>query len=235
MLSEPPFFAFHLEKSWLAALKDMLSKPEILKLAASIEKEYAFSPLPIYPSKEQIFNALNLTPYSDVKIVIVGQDPYHGPGQAHGLAFSVPKDIPLPPSLKNIFKEIQADIGIPYPPANGCLTSWATQGVLLLNATLTVQQGKPLSHHGMGWEMLTDEILHKLSERDDPVIFVLWGKSAQEKCRFLRQKVPDEYILTAPHPSPFSAHSGFFGCRHFSKVNTLLKEQNKVPINWQIN
>jgi uracil-DNA glycosylase len=234
MLPESPFLALHIEMSWQKALKETLAKPDILQLACLVEKEYALSPIPIYPSKDLIFNALNMTPYPDVKVVIVGQDPYHGPGQAHGLAFSVPETLSLPPSLKNIFKEIQADLGIPYPPPHGCLSSWAKQGVLLLNATLTVQQGKPLSHHGVGWEKLTDEILHKLSERDDPVIFVLWGKSAQEKCRFLRQKIPEEYIFTAPHPSPFSAHSGFFGCRHFSQVNAILKKQNKMPIDWQI-
>lgn len=164
----------------------------------------------------------------------MGQDPYHGPGQAHGLCFSVPKGIPLPPSLQNIFKELTSDVGIPSP-SHGCLLSWAMQGVMLLNATLTVRQGEPMSHHGKGWERFTDAVITKLSQRKDPVIFVLWGKSAQEKCRHITQiKEKSPPIFKAAHPSPLSAYNGFMGCRHFSQINSLLIQQGKTPIEWKI-
>lgn len=229
-----PLFMHYLNDGWRETLKNVLTDPKMIELATTVEKQYEL-PISVYPPKELIFNALNLTPFEKVQVVIVGQDPYHGPGQAHGLAFSVPNGVPLPPSLKNIFKELQNDLGVSYPPSHGCLSSWAAQGVLLLNATLTVQDGSPLSHHRMGWEHFTDMIIHKLSEREDPVIFVLWGKSAQDKCRFLRTQAPHDFILTAPHPSPFSAHIGFFGCKHFSKINELLIQQNKLPIYWPLN
>lgn len=234
-LKPSTFIPFILEASWQEQLYEELQEPYITHLAAFIEKEYATSHGFIYPPKELIFNALFQTPFDKVKVVIMGQDPYHGSGQAHGLSFSVPKGVALPPSLQNIFKELEADLHVPKP-SHGCLLSWARQGVLLLNATLTVKQGEPLSHHGRGWEQFTDTVVKKLAERKDPVIFVLWGKSAQDKCRFLRQEGSPSrhFILMAAHPSPYSANNGFFGCRHFSKINELLKQQKKDPINWAL-
>lgn len=231
--SKSSFIPFVLESSWQKQLQEDLKEPYLLKLASFIEKEYAIAG--IFPPKDLIFNAFFQTPYDQVKVLIMGQDPYHGQGQAHGLSFSVPNGVKSPPSLQNIFKELETDIQLPRP-SHGCLTSWAKQGVLLLNATLTVRRDEPLSHHGHGWERFTDAVVRKLEERKDPVIFVLWGKSAQEKCRFLRGEcLPSRhYVLTAPHPSPFSAHNGFFGCRHFSQINELLKQQKKEPIDWAL-
>ena len=228
--------SFALEPSWQHQLHNELKSPLCAQLAAFVEKEYGASPLPIYPPKELIFNAFYQTPFEKVKVVIMGQDPYHGQGQAHGLSFSVPKGVKPPPSLQNIFKEIESDLQIPRP-THGCLLSWAAQGVLLLNATMTVRQGEPMSHHGRGWEWLTDAVIHALLKREDPVIFVLWGKSAQDKGRFLsdeRTKENHHHVLTAAHPSPLSAHNGFFGCRHFSKINALLKQQGKSEIHWAL-
>lgn len=212
-------------------LGEELQKPYMVKLFAFLEKEYAGN-IPIYPPKEQIFNAFSMTPFDEVRVVIVGQDPYHGPGQAHGLCFSVPEDVPLPPSLKNIFKEIQVDLGLSVPE-NGCLEHWARQGVLLLNTTLTVSQGKPLSHHRRGWEQFTDVVLEKLANRKEPVVFVLWGNNAIKKCSSIAHlnNHPQHLVLTAAHPSPLSARRGFFGSHHFSKINQFLKK----PINWQLN
>lgn len=229
------FIPFLLEPTWQDKLKEELQEPYISELAAFIEKEYARSPTSTFPPKNLIFNAFHQTPYDKVKVLIMGQDPYHGPGQAHGLSFSVPLGVKQPPSLQNIFKELQADLNIPRPN-HGCLLSWAKQGVMLLNATLTVSQGEPLSHHGRGWERFTDAAVRKLAEREEPVIFVLWGKSAQDKCRFLREgsSPSKHFILTAPHPSPYSANNGFFGCRHFSKINEILKKFGKEPIDWQL-
>lgn len=226
---------FNLEASWQAVLEEELIQPYMTQLAAFVEREYALQPGAIYPPKDLIFNAFLQTPFDQIKIVIVGQDPYHGPGQAHGLSFSVPKGIKPPPSLVNIFKELNADIQLPTP-SHGCLLPWARQGILLLNATLTVKQSEPLSHHGRGWENFTDAVIHALQKRDDPVIFVLWGKSAQDKCRFLRETGSNKghSILTAAHPSPFSAANGFFGCRHFSKINEILEKQGKTPIQWDL-
>lgn len=222
---------FELEPSWEAALRDHLQEPYIASLAAFVARERLL-PAPVYPPKELVFNALYHTPFDKVKVVIVGQDPYHGPGQAHGLSFSVPKGVASPPSLQNIFKELATDLGVKTPP-HGCLTEWTSQGVLLLNATLTVRQAEPMSHHGKGWEKFTDAVIAALCERKDPVIFLLWGKSAQEKCRHI-SKISNHIVLKAPHPSPFSAHQGFFGCRHFSQANEILVKQGKTPINWQI-
>ncbi len=185
---------FVLEPSWQYQLQKELQEPYIVELAAFVEKEYATAPAPIYPSKELIFNAFYQTPFDQVKVVIMGQDPYHGPRQAHGLSFSVPQGITPPPSLRNIFKELETDIHLPSPK-HGCLISWAKQGILLLNATLTVRQGQPMSHHGHGWERFTDAAIRKLEERKDPVIFVLWGKSAQDKCRFLKKRACLHSIL----------------------------------------
>lgn len=235
-MKSPSFLPFVLAPSWQEKLKNELQEPYILELAAFIEKEYATAPVPIYPPPALIFNAFYQTPFDKVKVVIIGQDPYHGVGQAHGLSFSVPKGVKAPPSLQNIFKELESDVHLPRPTC-GCLLSWAQQGVLLLNATLTVRQAEPLSHHGRGWERFTDAAVRQLEERKDPVIFVLWGKSAQDKCRFLNEKgIPSRhFVLTAAHPSPYSANQGFFGCHHFSKINEFLEQQGKTPIEWSLN
>lgn len=229
-----PFIPFVIETSWQKTLQEELQKPYMVQLATFIESERAFSPHPIYPPSELMFNAFYQTPFDSVKVLIMGQDPYHGYGQAHGLSFSVPPGIKPPPSLMNIYKELKDDLGI--TKENGCLMGWAKQGVMLLNATLTVREGEPLSHHGKGWEQFTDAVVHKLAEREDPVIFVLWGKSAQEKCRFvtLNSTKTTHCVLTAAHPSPFSAHNGFLGCRHFSKINDFLEKQGKKAINWAL-
>lgn len=228
------FTPFTLEAGWQKILNEELQQPYLLDLATFIEKEYAGAPDQVYPPKNLIFNAFYQTPLDQLKVVIVGQDPYHGPGQAHGLSFSVPKGVKPPPSLQNIFKELESDEKI-VRPKHGCLISWARQGVLLLNATLTVRRSAPLSHHGKGWERFTDAVIHKLQEREDPLIFVLWGKSAQDKCRFLREANQSRHlILTAAHPSPYSANQGFFGCQHFSKINAFLKQQGKTPIDWSL-
>lgn len=230
-MTEDTYLPFHLEPSWQEILHDELKKPYILELAAFVEME-RLSGTPIYPPRHLVFNAFQQTPFDQVNVVIMGQDPYHGSGQAHGLCFSVPEGVPLPPSLKNVYKELKSDLGID-PPSHGCLLSWAQQGVLLLNATLTVSEGDPMSHHNRGWETFTDAVVKALWMRKEPVIFVLWGKSAQDKCRFLRQEEqPQHAILKAPHPSPFSAHQGFLGCRHFSQINALLTKWGKTPIDW---
>jgi uracil-DNA glycosylase len=225
---------FILEQTWQKALKDELEKPYVAQLAAFVEKEYAQHPDSVYPPQDLIFNAFFQTPFNQVNVIIIGQDPYHGPGQAHGLSFSVAKGVRLPPSLQNIFKELKTDLNVPTP-SNGCLLPWAKQGVLLLNATLTVRRGEPLSHHGKGWEQFTDAVVKKLIERKDPVIFVLWGKSAQDKCRFVKEQASGHpFMLTAAHPSPYSANNGFFGCHHFSKINQLLEQQGKKTIEWAL-
>jgi uracil-DNA glycosylase len=225
---------FELESSWDRVLSDELQQPYIASLAAFVEKERAAN-IPVYPNRDLVFQAFRQTPYEAVNVVIMGQDPYHGIGQAHGLCFSVPQGVQPPPSLQNIFKEQVSDIGIRLP-SHGCLISWAQQGVLLLNATLTVRQGEPMSHHGRGWERFTDAVISKLAERTDPVIFVLWGKSAQEKCKRIASmgQHSQHLVLTSPHPSPLSAHQGFFGCRHFSQINEFLRKKGKPLINWQL-
>jgi uracil-DNA glycosylase len=221
--------SMQLAKNWLAILKEEIKKPYIQELKAFLAREKKV----VYPPEPLIFHAFSVTSYEEVKVVIMGQDPYHNPGQAHGMSFSVPCGIPIPPSLKNIYREIEADLGIP-PPDTGCLTSWAKQGVLLLNATLTVRAHEPKSHYGKGWERFTDAVIEKLAERKDPIVFLLWGRSAQEKCdRILKDT--HHAVLTAPHPSPYSAASGFYGCRHFSKANTFLKKWEKLPVEWEIN
>jgi uracil-DNA glycosylase len=223
-----------LEASWHQELQEEIAKDYIKRLKEFIAQEKAENKI-IYPQESLVFNAFLHTPFSKVKVVIIGQDPYHGPGQAHGLSFSVPCGIPLPPSLKNIFTEIEHDLGIP-PSKDGCLCSWAKQGVLLLNATLTVRKGEPKSHYGKGWEQFTDAVVTHLIKREDPIVFILWGKSAQEKLQHIlqNQKTP-HVVLTAAHPSPYSAYSGFFGCRHFSKTNAFLEKWGKTPIDWKIN
>jgi uracil-DNA glycosylase len=222
-----------MEASWHQQMADEIAKPYIAQLKEFLSKEKSAQKV-IYPPDPLVFNAFLYTPFNQVKVVIIGQDPYHSPGQAHGLCFSVPCGVPLPPSLKNIYLELQQDLGIP-PPKEGCLFAWAKQGVLLLNATLTVRSGEPKSHYGMGWERFTDAIVSKLIQREDPIVFVLWGKSAQEKMEAILQnrKTPHAALMAA-HPSPFSAYSGFFGCRHFSKVNELLEKWGKTPIDWRM-
>ena len=230
----PPFIPFHLEPSWNKVLLSELQKPYVTQLAAFVARERKAGK-EVYPPEDLVFNALWQTPYDKVKVVIVGQDPYHGPGQAHGLSFSVPKGVTPPPSLKNIFKELADDVGVPVP-SHGSLLKWAQQGVLLLNATLTVERSSPLSHHKRGWEEFTDAIIRALAQRNEPVIFVLWGKNALEKCTNVPELVQNKkhFLLTAAHPSPYSAHSGFFGCRHFSKVNEMLKSWGKESIDWSL-
>ena len=185
----------------------------------------------VYPPEDLIFNAFKLTPLEKVKVVIVGQDPYHGQGQAHGLCFSVNAGIKLPPSLKNIFKELHTDLGIPVP-TSGNLESWAKQGVLLLNAVLTVRSGEPGSHQNRGWEQFTDRVIRLLSEKKHRVVFLLWGRYAQAKESLIdKQK---HFILKAAHPSPFSAYQGFFGCRHFSQTNKILQKEDMEPVEWKL-
>ncbi len=185
----------------------------------------------IYPKGDEYFNAFNLTPFDRVKVVMIGQDPYHGPGQAHGLCFSVQKGVRFPPSLQNIFKEIHADLGLPIP-TNGCLSHWAEQGVLLLNAVLTVEQSKAAAHQGKGWEQFTDAAIRELNEKREGIVFMLWGSYAQKKGQIIDQK--KHCVLKAPHPSPLSAHRGFFGCRHFSKANQYLEAKGLTPIDWSV-
>lgn len=221
------------EISWRDILRPEFDKPYFKELMQFVEKERS-SNIPIYPPHEDVFNAFKKTPFSKVKAVIVGQDPYHGPGQAHGLSFSVQKGIRPPPSLQNIFKELHADLGVPIPN-HGCLESWADQGIMLLNASLTVRQSAPMSHAGKGWETFTDAAIAQLCQRQEPVIFVLWGKFAQDKCRNILTAIHStrHLVLTAAHPSPFSAHSGFFGCKHFSKINDFLVSNGSEPIKWE--
>ncbi len=223
-----------MDESWLELLKEEFSKPYMKDLEAFLAREYA-SKVEVYPPFELVFNAFCHTPFDQVKVVIMGQDPYHGPGQAHGLSFSVPKGVPQPPSLQNIFKEIKDDLKID-PPNHGCLIDWAKQGVLLLNATLTVRANEAKSHYGKGWELFTDRVIQLLCSRKDPIVFILWGKSALEKFQHIEAcaATSQHLILTAVHPSPLSAYAGFLGCRHFSKTNEFLKKMGKEPINWKI-
>lgn len=214
---------------WDEILKEEFQKEYYLKLRNFLAHEYKTQT--IYPSMYDIFNALKYTSYQDVNVVILGQDPYHGEGQAHGLCFSVKKGITPPPSLVNIFKELQDDVGT-YIPTHGELTKWATQGVLMLNTVLTVRKGIANSHVAKGWEPLTDEIIRKLNARHDPIVFLLWGKNAKNKIELVTN--PQHLILSCSHPSPYSADYGFFGCHHFSKTNAYLIQQHKKPIDWQI-
>ena len=186
----------------------------------------------IFPKGSEYFSALNATTFENVKVVILGQDPYHGPGQAHGLSFSVKPGVPLPPSLKNIYKELHGDLGLPLPKT-GYLKPWADQGVLLLNATLSVEQGQAGSHQGKGWEEFTDEVIRQLNEHGEHIVFLLWGSYAQKKGAGIDPK--KHLVLKAPHPSPLSAHRGFLGCKHFSKTNEYLRAHGKEPIDWSLN
>lgn len=215
---------------WLGTLKGEFAKPYYKELYQFVKEEY--NTRVIYPPADDIFNAFHFTPLSEVKVLILGQDPYHGEHQAHGLCFSVLPDQPdLPPSLLNIYKELESDLGC-YIPNNGYLEKWARQGVLMLNTVLTVRAHQANSHQGKGWEQFTDAIIHAVNAQDRPVVYLLWGRPAQSKIPMLNN--PKHLILKAPHPSPLSAYRGFFGCRHFSQTNEFLKKNGIAPIDWQI-
>ncbi|MEQ7032924.1 uracil-DNA glycosylase [Enterococcus durans] len=218
-----------IHNSWQDVLADEFEKPYYHSLRDFLKKEYKTQK--IHPDMYHIFEALELTPYEKVKAVILGQDPYHGANQAHGLSFSVQPGVKIPPSLNNIYKELQSDLGI-KPVNHGNLVSWAKQGVLLLNTVLTVREGKAYSHRGQGWERLTDTIIEKLNEREQPVVFILWGKPAQEKMKMIDRS--KHIILTSSHPSPLSAHRGFLGSKPFSKTNDALLALGEQPIDWQL-
>ena len=215
---------------WDELLKDEFNKDYYRKLHNFLKEEYSHHV--IYPDMYDIFNALKYTSYSDVKVVIIGQDPYHGPNQAHGLAFSVQKGIQPPPSLVNIYKEIETEYGIPMPKDYGCLTSWAKQGVLLLNTTLTVRAHNANSHKDAGWQIFTDNLIKMVNEREKPCVFLLWGSHAIKKSAFVDKT--KHLVLTAPHPSPLSAYRGFFGCNHFRLANDFLQANGMTPIDWSI-
>ena len=214
---------------WDEIMQGEFEKDYYRSLHDFLKKEYFTQE--IYPGMFNIFNAMKHTAYNDVKAVIIGQDPYHEPGQAHGLSFSVQKGTPIPPSLLNIYKELESDLGIP-PAPHGELTKWADNGVLLLNSVLTVRRGQANSHKGMGWETFTNNVIKKLNEREKPIVFLLWGRNAKEKIPFITN--PAHLVLTAAHPSPLSAYNGFFGCRHFSKCNECLKSKGIEPVDWKI-
>ena len=216
--------------SWDDKLKIIWESEGFKKFLQVIQKEYDNKT--IFPPKNYVFEALKRTPYENVKVVIVGQDPYHGVGEAHGLSFSVQKGIKLPPSLRNIYKELESDLGI-KPALDGDLSKWADEGVLLLNAVLTVVKDKPASHRNLGWERLTDYIIKIINQKEEPVVFILWGNFAKEKKKFITN--PKHLILESAHPSPFSANYGFFGSRPFSKTNAFLEKNNLKPINWDLN
>jgi uracil-DNA glycosylase len=218
-----------LNNRWGELLEEEFEKAYFHELEAFLEEEYASEK--VYPAREDIFNSLKYTDYEDVKVVILGQDPYHGPGQAHGLSFSVKPQTRIPPSLRNIFKELHEDLGCKIPD-NGYLVSWAEQGVLLLNTVLTVRKGEAHSHKNKGWETFTNAVITLLNEREKPVVFLLWGRPAQEKAKLIDN--PHHIILKSVHPSPLSARRGFFGSRHFSKTNQILKDNGEEEINWQI-
>lgn len=218
-----------LEANWKKVLHDEFTKPYMQGLRKFLLNEKRQRKV-IYPPGDEIFAAFAHTPFNKVRVVIIGQDPYHGPGQAHGLCFSVRPGVAIPPSLQNIFKELKEDLGID-PPEHGCLTAWAEQGVLLLNAVLSVQSGMAASHRGRGWEEFTDKVIEKLNDADQRIIFLLWGSDAQKKGRLIDRS--RHIVLSAPHPSPLSAHRGFFGCRHFSRVNEILRSWGEAEIDWR--
>ena len=218
-----------LNNQWDDLLKDEFQKPYYQKLRAILAREYQTHT--VYPDMYDIFNALRATDYKDVKAVILGQDPYHGPGQAQGLCFSVKPGVPAPPSLKNIFKELKDELDIPIPDT-GYLMPWAKQGVLMLNTVLTVRAGEANSHKGLGWETLTDRVIELLNDREQPMVFFLWGANAKRKRELLTN--PSHLVLSCAHPSPLSASSGFFGCGHFKACNDFLKKHNMTPIDWRL-
>ena len=215
--------------TWDNLLTEEVKKDYFKELIEYVNNEYKTKT--IYPKKTEVFNAFKYTDYKDVKVVILGQDPYHGPNQAEGLSFSVSNEVIKPPSLKNIFKELESDLKIPFPEHNS-LKPWAKEGVLLLNAVLTVEEHKPASHANKGWETFTDEIIKLINKKDEPVVFILWGNYAREKKKFITN--PIHYIIESPHPSPFSARNGFFGSNPFSKTNDFLKHQGIKEINWNV-
>lgn len=219
-----------IENSWKQQLDEEFTKPYMQSLKQFLLQEKHAKKV-IYPKGNEIFNAFKFTPFDQVKVVILGQDPYHGPNQAHGLCFSVKPGVAIPPSLLNIYKELNHDLGI-RPVKHGFLQSWARQGVLLLNSVLTVENGRAASHQGKGWEQFTDQVIAKLNARKKPVIFVLWGNYAQRKGQFIDQN--RHFVLSSPHPSPLSASRGFFGNKHFSTINNILVSQGDEPINWQL-
>lgn len=219
----------HIGNEWDALLADEIQKDYYLRLREFLKQEY--STHTIYPPMNDIFNALRRTSYSSVKAVILGQDPYHGAGQAHGMCFSVKKGTPPPPSLQNIFKELHDDLGID-PPGHGELTGWADRGVLLLNTVLTVREGAANSHKGKGWEQFTDRVIQLLNQREQPMVFLLWGGNARAKAGLITNH--NHLVLQCAHPSPLSAYNGFFGCRHFSKTNEFLKQRGIEPIDWRL-
>lgn len=215
--------------NWDSILSGEFDKEYYVKLREFLKSEY--STHTVFPNMYDIFNAFKSTDYNDVKAVILGQDPYHEPGQAHGMAFSVKPGVPTPPSLQNMYKELADSLGC-YIPNNGYLVKWAEQGVLLLNTTLTVRSGQANSHSNAGWQTFTDNVIRKLNERKEPIVFLLWGSNARRKTEFIDKN--RHYILEAPHPSPLSAYRGFFGCNHFAKTNEILSQLGKTPIDWQI-
>lgn len=219
-----------IEESWKQLLKDEFTQPYFQQIIAHLKLEKQQGKV-IYPAGAFIFNAFDKTPFANVKAVIIGQDPYHNPSQAMGLSFSVMDGTPLPPSLQNIYKELHSDIGMAIPQS-GNLTNWANQGVLMLNAALTVRANEPASHAKIGWTHFTDAVIKKISAEKTELVFLLWGKFAQEKQSLI--DATKHHILTAAHPSPFSAHSGFFGCKHFSKTNKILVDQGLDPIDWMV-
>jgi len=219
-----------LEASWKQHLLAEFQQPYMQQLRAFLQEQKSLGKI-IYPKGNEYFNAFNLTPFEQVKVVIIGQDPYHGPNQAHGLCFSVQPGVAFPPSLVNIFKELQRDLNIPFPN-HGNLTHWAEQGVLLLNAVLTVEQGKAAAHQGKGWEQFTDAAIRELNAGREGIVFMLWGSYAQKKGQIIDRK--KHCVLTAPHPSPLSAHRGFIGCGHFSKANHYLQQLGLTPIDWAV-
>ena len=219
-----------LHPSWLEAIGSEFDKSYMTQLKQFLAEEKAKGKV-IYPAGSNWFSAFNDTPFDQVKVVILGQDPYHGPHQAHGLCFSVRPGVAIPPSLRNMYQELQSDLGIPLPE-HGCLTHWAEQGVLLLNATLTVEQANAGAHQGKGWEQFTDRAVQALNEQREGLVFLLWGSYAQKKGAFI--DTAKHLVLKAPHPSPLSAYRGFFGCKHFSQVNQYLKQRGLAPIDWRL-
>jgi uracil-DNA glycosylase len=217
------------DPSWKNLLVAEFEKPYMKELEAKLQKEYESKT--IYPRPENIFSAFNLTPFEKIKVVIIGQDPYHGPNQAHGLCFSVQKGVKIPPSLVNIYKELESDLGI-KPPAHGNLESWAIEGVLLINALLTVEDGTPMSHKNLGWDQFTDRVIDLINEHRENVVFLLWGAPAQKKAKSVDEK--KQCVLKTVHPSPLSSYRGYFGCQHFSKCNEFLKSKGISPVDWKV-
>ncbi len=226
-----PYMDVDIEPSWKQELSGEFGKPYFLELAAFLKAEKKLQKV-IYPPGPQIFNAFKFTPFHLVKVVVIGQDPYYNPGQAHGLSFSVAEGVPVPKSLINIYQELRNDLGI-TPPKSGNLEKWARQGVLLLNASLTVEAERPNSHSGMGWQTFTDEVIRQLSQKREHLVFLLWGRFAQQKEALI--DVSKHTVLKSAHPSPLSAHNGFFGCKHFSLTNKSLVEFGQSPIDWNLN